>query len=136
MELKAILAGFFFGVWPLFMNRSGLNGNVGSFAFTIVVLIFVFPFSITRLGEISQSHWIFVVAAGMAGGIGLLLFNDVIAKATLQNVGLFFVLMIVAQVIIPAVYQVIMTGGASFQKILGFLLAGLSIVLLLTKDKF
>ncbi len=136
LQSKAILAGIFFGIWPLLMNRSGLNGNIGSFAFTCVVLLCVLPFSATKLGQIGDSHWGFAIAAGIAGAIGLLLFNDVIAKASVQDIGLFFVVMIVAQVVIPAVYQVIMTGGASFQKIIGFVLAGFSILLLLSKDSF
>lgn len=136
LQIKAIIAGVFFGIWPLLMNRSGLNGNLGSFMFTVVVLICVLPFSVTKLGEISSAHWMFAVSAGVAGAIGLLCFNDVLAKATLQDVGLLFVLMTITQVIIPAIYQVIIAGGISLQRILGFLLSIIAAILLTTRDRF
>ncbi|MFA5773149.1 MAG: hypothetical protein WC908_00555 [Candidatus Paceibacterota bacterium] len=134
--IKIVIAGMLFGIWPLLMNRSGLSGSVASFVFAFVVLICVFLFSLTQPMEISSAHWIFAISAGVIGAIGLLLFNGVIAKATVQNVGLLFVIMLIAQTAIPAVYQSIMAGGISFQKILGFLLAIVSIVLLITKDRF
>lgn len=134
---RAIIAGIFFGIWPLLMNRSGLNGSVASFAFAFTVLICVFPFALSNPSvNVSSYNLVFAIGAGILGAAGLLLFNGVLAKANLQNVGLLFVIMLIAQTVVPAVYQSIMTGGISFQKILGFILATISIVLLMSKENF
>jgi len=54
-----------------------------------------------------------------------------VAKATPQTIGTFIVLMIVAQIVVPAIYQAIMSGGLPFSKIVGFVLAAVAAVLLL-----
>lgn len=131
LEFKSIAAGILFGIWPLFMNRSGLSGNLGTFVFAAVVLLCVLPFAITSLHNIRTSHWIWAVAAGIFGAIGLLAFNSVLSKATPQTVGTFFVLMIVVQIVVPAIYQAIMSGGLPLTKIAGFVLAAVAAVLLL-----
>jgi hypothetical protein len=131
LEIKSIIAGILFGIWPLFMNRSGLSGNLGTFVFASVVLLCVFPFAAGTLPNIGTAHWVWAIAAGIFGSMGLLAFNSVLSKATPQNVGILIVLMIVVQTVVPAVYQVIMTGGLPFTKIAGFVLAAVAAVLLL-----
>jgi hypothetical protein len=135
-SLKSIIAGVFFGIWPLLLNRSGLNGNIATLVYVFVVLVCVIPFSLTRLVEISSAHWIYVVGAGIFGAIGLLLFNDVVAKATVKNIGLLFVLMLIAQTVVPAAYQSFVSDGISFQRLLGYLFAIISAILLITKVRF
>lgn len=132
---KAIISGIFFGVWPLLMNRSGLSGNVASLTYTFMVLVCVLLYSLTQPFEISSAHWVYAIGAGILGTVGLLFFNDIIAKAVPQNLGLLIVLMLIAQTVPPAIYQIIQSG-ISFQKALGFLFAIVSIVLLMTKDRF
>jgi hypothetical protein len=131
LEIKSIVAGVLFGIWPLFLNRSGLTGNLGTFVFATIVLLCVFPFAASSLQDIASAHWIWAVCAGIFGALGLLAFNSMVAKATPQTVGTFIVLMIVAQIAVPAIYQAIMTGGLPFSKIVGFVLAAVAAVLLL-----
>jgi len=126
LEIKSIVAGILFGIWPLFLNRSGLTGNLGTFVFATIVLLCVFP-----CGIFGNSQWIWAVGAGIFGALGLLTFNSMVAKATPQTIGTFIVLMIVAQIVVPAIYQAIMSGGLPFSKIVGFVLAAVAAVLLL-----
>ena len=44
LYLKAILAGFCFGLWPLFMNKSGLNSVEASAALSLFLLAIATPF--------------------------------------------------------------------------------------------
>jgi len=131
LEIKSVAAGILFGIWPLFMNRSGLAGNLGTFVFASVVLLCVFPFAAGNFSNLGNVHWIWAIAAGVFGALGLLAFNSVLSKATPQTLGTFFVLMIVVQIVIPAVYQAIMGGGVSFTKLAGFILAAVAAFLLL-----
>jgi hypothetical protein len=130
LQIKALLAGLFFGLWPLLMNKSGLNGNVSAMAFAGLVLLFVSPFALSNIGDLSNTKWLMVVGAGLFGALGVMSFNGMLAKATPQAVSTLFVLMIVVQTAVPAVYQVIMNGGLSLTKGLGFALAAIAAVLL------
>jgi len=131
LEIKSVVAGILFGIWPLLMNRSGLSGNLGTFVFAAAVLLCVFPFAVSSLQSIGTANWIWAVAAGILGAIGLIAFNTVLSKTTPQTVGTFFVLMIVVQTVVPAIYQAIMNGGLPFSKIVGFVFAAVAAVLLL-----
>ena len=131
LEIKSVIAGILFGIWPLFMNRSGLSGNLGTFVFAAVVLLCVFPFAVSSLQNIGTAHWMWAIAAGIFGSLGLLAFNSVLSKAIPQNVGILIVLMIIVQTVVPAMYQAIMSGGLPFSKIVGFVLAGVAAFLLL-----
>lgn len=130
LQLKALFAGLFFGLWPLLMNKSGLSGNVSAMAFSGLVLIFVSPFAIGELGHVSNIKWMMVIFAGLFGAIGVLCFNGMLAKATTQSVGTLFVLMIVVQTAVPAIYQGFINGGISLTKGIGFALAAIAAVLL------
>ena len=130
LEFKSIIAGILFGIWPLFINRSGLTGNLASFVFASVVLLSVSPFAVSNLSQIGNSYWIWAVAAGVIGAAGLLLFNNVLSKATPQSVGILVVLMIIVQTVVPAIYQMIMGGEISFAKLAGILLAVVATFLL------
>ncbi|OGU30376.1 MAG: hypothetical protein A2057_11975 [Ignavibacteria bacterium GWA2_35_9] len=60
LEIKSIVAGILFGIWPLFLNRSGLTGNLGTFVFATIVLLCVFPFAASSLRDI----WKFTMDMG------------------------------------------------------------------------
>lgn len=93
---------------------------------------YVFSLSLQAVcGIFGNSQWIWAVGAGIFGALGLLTFNSMVAKATPQTIGTFIVLMIVAQIVVPAIYQAIMSGGLPFSKIVGFVLAAVAAVLLL-----
>ena len=130
LQLKAILAGICFGIWPLLMNRSGLSGNFSSLVFTTVILVCIAPFAIGHVGNLSNANWVMVVGAGVFSSLGLIFFNGMLSKTTPQNVSPLFVLMIVTQASLPAVYSIIMNNGITTTKGLGFILAIAGAVLL------
>lgn len=132
MQVKAVIAGIFFGIWPLFMNRSGLNGNVSSLFYGAAALIGILPFALYSNGfAIPVANWTMVVCAGAFGAIGLLLFTGVLSTATPQNIGTLFVLVNVMQVVVAGTYQAYMSGHLATDKGLGYLAAALAAYLLL-----
>ncbi len=132
LQVKAMLAGVFFGCWPFLMNRSGLSGNVSAVCFSGAALIGVLPFALHSNGfSIPNANWLMVLFAGMFGALGLLFFNNVLAKASLQNVGTLFVLCNVMQVAVAGTYQTIMNGHLSFDKAIGYLAATVAAFFLL-----
>ena len=124
LQIRAVVAGVFFGIWPLLMNRSGLSGNLSAVVFDIVSLLFIFPFAALSFSQFNfaQVNWPFIICAGVAGGIGILNFNGGLAIVSKENVSTFFVLMMVVQVAVPSVYQ-FFNGEVSSSKLLGFVLA-------------
>ncbi len=130
LQIRSLLAGLCFGIWPLLMQRSGLTGNLSSFVFTAIVLVCVTPFTFGNVGNLTNANWMIAIVAGIFGGIGVMSFNGMLAKATSQNVSSLFVLMIVVQTSIPAIYNITQNGGMTATKGLGFILAIVAGILL------
>lgn len=138
LQIRAVITGILFGAWPLLMSRSGLNGSMASAAVVTGSLIIVLPFAFWKLDSISDStswttdiSWKLVVIASIISGLALLLFNELLSKATPKNVGSLYVLMIVVQMVTPAIYQVVNDGGLSLGKAIGFAAAIIAAILLL-----
>lgn len=131
LYVKAILAGLFFGLWPLFMNRSGLPGMLSSIAFSGLVFLFVLPFALKEVGLQMQINWLMLLIAGVCGAIGVTFFNGMLAKAPKENVATFFVVMIIVQTAVPAIYHIFINGGISITKIVGFILAAIAATLII-----
>jgi bacteriorhodopsin len=130
LQIKAIVAGILFGIWPLMMNRSGLAGNMSAVVMTGVSLICVTPFALSNMGNLANANWFMGIGAGVVAAIGIMSFNGMLAKATPQNVSALFVMMIVVQTVLPAVYNILMNGGMTLTKGAGFVFAIIAAVLL------
>lgn len=128
--LKIVMAGLSFGIWPLLMNKSGLNGNTATAAFSIIVLLIVLPIGLLNGLTLAGSKPWFVLAAGCFAAVGLTTFNSVMAKATPENVGQLFVIMLVVQTAVPAIYQAYTNGGLTIKSAAGFLAALIAAFLL------
>ncbi len=128
--LEMVVAGLFFGAWPLFMNRSGLNATSASLLFTVVVLIALLPTTLYQDVSLSGHKWWFGVAAGVCSGVALLAFNDGLSKTTPAQVGKMFIIMLVVQTAVPALYHVIYNHQLSVKTLLGFITALATIFLL------
>ena len=103
-----VAAGIFFGAWPLLMNRSGLHGLPAAIllsGFTTVCVVTVGM--LTNNISFTGIHWGFALSAGATGAIGLIVFNAGLANATPAVVGKLFIMMILVQTAIPAVYHTI-----------------------------
>jgi hypothetical protein len=134
LQWKAALAGLFFGIWPLLMNRSGLPGNVSSAMFAMGVALLILPFGVREArGSAFHIAWVFVILACMSGAKGILSFNGMLAKASQQEVGSLFLVMIVVQITVPALYDAIINRGVSWEKALGFAFAIVTTYLLTRK---
>lgn len=132
LQLKAILAGVFFGIWPLFMNRSGLSGNVSSVFFCLTALIGVLPFALYSNGfALPPANWTMVALAGLFAAAGLLFFNGMLASASQQNIGTLLVFVFVVQIAIAALYQIVMSGRLPLDKACGYVAAVVAAYLLL-----
>ena len=130
ITVKMVCAGIMFGLWPLFINRSCLNGNNAALAMTAIMLLIVLPcMNISGLTS-SKILWIWVVAAGVSGAMGMLVFNSGISQLTPQTIGPFFVIMIVTQISIPAIYHIIQNGSISRHEAAGLIMAIAAAILL------
>jgi uncharacterized membrane protein len=111
---QAIIAGVFFGLWPLFMQRSGLEPKMGSMAFALIGTLCISLFTLSQINfaatkwDFPGVKWHFIVCAGLSSAIGVLVFTAVLAKCTPQNVAIPFVIANIVQTIIPAIYSAIM----------------------------
>ncbi len=126
LHVRAVCAGVCFGIWPLLMNRSGLGSNVSPAVLSGVTFLVVIPLVFQGADTSSRLRdivWTFGVLAGIASALGVVAFNGGLAKSTPENVSTFFVLMVVVQVSIPAIYQVLLTGTVTPSKMIGFVAA-------------
>lgn len=131
-RILAVLAGIFFGVWPLLLKKSGLKGDVSSAAFNAITLAILMPVALWRNGfSLPQANWTLVVYAGISGALGLLCFNNSLAIAPEKDVGTMFVLMTVVQVAVAASYQLHVTGQMQLDRFFGYVAAAVAAYLLL-----
>ncbi len=131
LRMLAALAGIFFGIWPLFMNKSGLSGNVSSAVFSLGTLVVLIPIAIGSNGfNLPQANWTMVALACGTAALGLLSFNGMLAGASAKEVGTLFVIMILVQTATPSLYSVVMNGGITLSKLAGFVLAIVAGILL------
>ena len=127
----AIVAGLLFGCWPLLMNRSGLAPSLSAGVFAGICFATVLPFAWRgHFASAQGANWYLAVTAGVVAGVALLIFNRMLASVTPVEVGSLFIITLVVQVVVPAVYQVVITGDFSVKRILGFMLAVLAVFLL------
>ncbi len=129
--VRIVAAGILFGAWPLLMNRSDLVGTTSAFVYNALALAIVLPFIAGQGGLVTVgADWKFAVAAGVCGGVGILLLMDTLAKIPAVSVGRLLVIMIIIQIAVVALYDVILNGIA-LRRIVGFAVAALATYLLL-----
>ena len=127
----AVFAGICFGIWPIILRKSGLSGNLSSVIFSATTTLFVTLLSLKGWGSTANANWGIILTSGILSALGIICFNGMLAKATDEAAGTLFVTMILVQTTIPAFYDTCVNGGISFTKMLGFVLAVLSAILLL-----
>jgi hypothetical protein len=129
--VQAMLAGLLFGCWPLLMNRSGLSGNMASFMFVAGCLLIVTPFALATNGlALPSANWTTVIAACTCAGIATLVFNSALAKVTPATAGTVMLLMVLPQLVVPAVYEAILTQSVPVSRAVGLVAAIIAAVLL------
>lgn len=131
LYLLAIGAGIVFGAWPLLLNKSGLSGYTSATMFTIVVLAVVLPIALyDGMTSVYTANWRYYVAAGILGGIGLLIFNTMLSKASVEEVGSLFITTLLVQVMVPAIYQGVVTQTFPLRRFVALVFASLAIYLI------
>lgn len=128
--LKMVVAGVLFGIWPLFLKRSGLPETTSLCVFSFLVSLCVMPIAIKNGITLAGANWGFIIAAGCCSGIGLLIFMSAVQKASPESLGSLLPIMVIAQIAILAVYQVIMSGHLTLKMSMGFVAAVLTAFLL------
>lgn len=131
INLKLIftmLAGLFFGFWPLLMNRSGMKANTFTVMAVSFTLVCVFPFFIKEFNYFSGVNWKYAISAFATGTMGAVLFNNVLETATKKEVGYLFIVMTMIQISVPAVYSVMQSGGITMKTFFGFVFAVLAVL--------
>lgn len=127
---KMVITGIVFGVWPLLMNKSGLSGGTATATIAFFVLLLVAPVGIYDGLVFTGSRWWFAILAGFFAAAGMLMFNSMLAGATHDSVGRLFVIMLVFQIAVPAIYHVCANGGLTIKSSAGFLAAITTVLLL------
>ena len=123
LKFFSIVAGISFGAWPLVMNKSPLPWGTSSAIFTTTILLCMIPFAINNPGNVTKrTIWIPIIA-GLISAVGISCFNSMLVKATKQNLGSLFLIMIVIQTAFPIAYDIMMNNGISMKKGLGFIMA-------------
>jgi len=130
LTVKAIVAGIFFGMWPLVMNRSHLNGSFSTLVMSGVVFLATSPFAFSNSGNLQNANWYFAIGAGALAAIGIMSFNGMLAGAPVKDVGTLIAVSIIAQMALVAVYHAIVNHGISPMKISGLVLAAIAAVMI------
>jgi len=128
--LLAIAAGFSFGIYPLFLNKSQLSGTVMSAIFTFLVFLCLSPFLIGQMKPLVEANWWMLSVAAVSSAIGMFCMTRFIATSTPSVVSTLIVLMVVVQALVTSSYQIVVDKGLSLAKGAGFLCALAAIVLL------
>ena len=130
---KAVLAGILFGSWPLFIGKCGLGSSTATLFTTAFTFLFVMPIAITNGITVAGSRWWIAIVAGCMAGLGCLAFNDVMIKSKPTSMALMFVIMLVVQISVPALYHVFVNQQFSIKTIAGFIAAIIACILLYSK---
>jgi hypothetical protein len=134
--LRALAAGFLFGLWPVYMHKSNLPGYVGTAVLCGLVFILVLPLLLaTQANNQSQlvlpPDWEAVFTAAMLAAMGMIYFNDMLSLAQPKEVGTLIVFAVIMQTTIPAAYDIYTNNGLTLQKAVGFFFAFIAAVLLI-----
>ena len=130
LYLRCVLAGILFGAWPLFMNRSKLTAGIAVAVLSLGSFLCALPLASRELNSLAGANWLIAIVSAIAGGLGSLIFNSVLTKTTPQKVGSLFIFMILAQIITPAIYDIVINNNLPIKKALGFIAALAAAILL------
>lgn len=132
MYVKAALGGAFFALWPIFMNRSGLNGPTSALALVLGVSVLLLPYVwFSGVGPLPSGwQWATVVVACVSCGIGNLLFGAALTKATPTELSSVFLLLVLAQIAVSALSNMVQTGSLTVTRAIGLAMACVAAYLL------
>jgi len=111
-------------------NRSGMQGNPLSVCLLAVALLLNGAFAVKQGINLPNTQGtLLVLVAGVLMGAGMLFFNGMLARVSKEQVASMFILMMVVQVAIPAVWQ-LLNGNVSPRQLVGIAAAVIAAILL------
>ncbi len=132
LYVRSILAGIFFGMWPLLMSRSGLSGTMSGVWMNTVAVVVLMLIMFTQDNSVDATPTGLMIGAlsGISAAVGLYLLNGILAVVPKETAVTYVLITTIIQVVVYALYQAWLLGSLSLAKLLGFLLAGVSMFLL------
>ncbi|MDO8573086.1 MAG: hypothetical protein Q7S11_05035 [bacterium] len=126
--VEVIIAGIAAGAWPLVMQRSGLIGAPVAIVYSAVSLIAAFGLLwwVGGFKEFTQGtsvNWWWAIGAGVLAALALLFLSDVVGKTSPLHLSTLYVLLLIVQISIPAIFYVVINHGVSLKQGIGFILA-------------
>ncbi len=123
-------AGILLGIFMVLLRLSGHAGPSAVMVVLLVELVMMAPLGLRDLGSLAAvSRPLFCVAA-LVGGAGLVLLSMGLGRAKEVEIGTLIVIMIVAQLAAPAVWDAYQ-NGIQVGKVIGVLLGIMSVVLVM-----
>lgn len=123
--VEVVLAGIAAGAWPLVMQKSGLIGAPVALLCGLVALIAATVLIIASGGAQAQSQpiiWWIALGAGFLSVLPFLLLGDVIGRTSPTNLSILYVLLLIIQISIPAIFYGIV-HGVTLKQGIGFIAA-------------
>ncbi len=115
-----LVAGLFFGIWPLIMNRSGLGGVQSAIIFSTCAAVIIIAFGgMTQGFNFTGAKFSYVFIASCFGGAGLIFLSIGLAHTSPKQVSKLFLIMVIAQIVVPATYHAFVNGGLDVRTGLG-----------------
>lgn len=131
--VEVILAGIAAGAWPLVMQRSGLIGAPVALLCGLIALIAATILIMASGGMQGQSQpiiWWIALGAGLLSALPFLLLGDVIGRTSATSLSTLYVLLLLVQISIPAIFYIVINHGVTLKQGIGFLLAIVAALLL------
>lgn len=132
---EVIIAGIAAGAWPLIMQKSGLIGApvavvYSAISFVAALGLFWWTSGLKVTQGITVSWW-WAVGAGVLAALALLFLSDVIGKTSSVQLSTLYIILLIVQISIPALFYVAINHGVTLKQGIGFA-AALAAALLLS----
>jgi len=131
----ALTAGLSFGIWPIIMQRSGLNGYMQAFIFSVTLMLMTSVPAMTDYGEVKSVKWSLAIIASVIAGFGTMFYTSSIARAfsMKQSLAMVILAQILVQTMVPVIIEAVQTKSIGMQRVIGCMLAITSLVFLTRK---
>lgn len=123
--VEVIIAGIAAGAWPLVMQRSGLIGAPVAFLCGLVAFIAATVLIVVSGGVQTQAQptlWWIALAAGLLSALPFLLLGDVIGRTSSTSLSTLYIILLLVQISIPAVFYAVV-HGVNLKQGIGFIFA-------------
>lgn len=123
--VEVIIAGIAAGAWPLVMQRSGLIGAPVALLCGLVALVTATVLIFASGGAQAQSQptiWWIALVAGLLSALPFLILGDVIGRVSSTSLSTLYIILLIVQISIPAIFYAVV-HGINLKQGIGFILA-------------